>query len=118
MMCGAAALLLLLTAVTQPMRADDAEAFYKGKTIELYVGFFVGAGYDQRGRLLARYMGRYIPGNPLSSSRIGGRRQLEAGQLAEKHRATRRQRVRHDRPRRWLRFPVRQSGGPPLPDPS
>ena len=64
MACGTAALLLLLTAATRLVRADDVEAFYKGKTIELYVGFFVGAGYDQRGRLLARYMGRYIPGNP------------------------------------------------------
>jgi tripartite-type tricarboxylate transporter receptor subunit TctC len=45
-------------------RADDVETFYKGKTIELYVGFFVGAGYDQRARLLARHMGQYIPGNP------------------------------------------------------
>jgi tripartite-type tricarboxylate transporter receptor subunit TctC len=45
-------------------RADEIEAFYRGKTIELYVGFFVGAGYDQRGRLLARHMGKYIPGNP------------------------------------------------------
>jgi tripartite-type tricarboxylate transporter receptor subunit TctC len=62
--CGAAALVLLLNAFALPSRADDAEAFYRGKTIELYVGFFVGAGYDQRGRLLARYMGRYIPGNP------------------------------------------------------
>lgn len=62
--CGAAALVLLLTSFTPPSRAQDAEAFYKGKTIELYIGFFVGAGYDQRGRLLARHMGKYIPGNP------------------------------------------------------
>ena len=64
MACGGAALVLLLNGFALPARADDAETFYRGKTIELYVGFFVGAGYDQRGRLLARYMGRYIPGNP------------------------------------------------------
>jgi len=61
---GAAALMLLVGASTVPSGADDADVFYRGKNVELYVGFFVGAGYDQRGRLLARYMGRYIPGNP------------------------------------------------------
>ena len=62
--CGAVALAALVNGFSAPSRADDAEAFYRGKTIDLYVGFFVGAGYDQRGRLLARYMGKYIPGNP------------------------------------------------------
>ena len=62
--CGAVALALLLTTSALPTRAQDAETFYKGKTIDLYIGFFVGAGYDQRGRLLARHMGKYIPGNP------------------------------------------------------
>ena len=61
---GVAALALLATVMAPPARADDAESFYRGKTVELYVGFFVGAGYDQRARLLARYMPRYIPGNP------------------------------------------------------
>jgi tripartite-type tricarboxylate transporter receptor subunit TctC len=61
--CGAVALSLVAGGFTAS-RAQDAAAFYQGKTIELYVGFFVGAGYDQRGRLLARYMGKYIPGNP------------------------------------------------------
>ncbi len=62
--CGAVALAALVNGLSAPSRADDAEAFYRGKTIELYVGFFVGAGYDQRGRLLARYIGKYIPGSP------------------------------------------------------
>src|SRR5687767_7930345 len=62
--CGAAVLALLLTTSTLPTRAQDAETFFKGKTIDLYIGFFVGAGYDQRGRLLARHIGKYIAGNP------------------------------------------------------
>ena len=37
--CGAAALVLLLNGFALPARADDAETFYRGKTIELYVGF-------------------------------------------------------------------------------
>ena len=46
----------------QPAPAHDA--FFKGKTINLVVGYTAGGGYDQYGRLLARHLGRHIPGNP------------------------------------------------------
>jgi tripartite-type tricarboxylate transporter receptor subunit TctC len=45
-------------------RAQDVANFYRGKTVRIIVGFSSGGGYDQYGRLLARYMGRHIPGNP------------------------------------------------------
>lgn len=38
--------------------------FYQGKTIRLVVGSSTGGGYDLWARLLARYYGKYIPGNP------------------------------------------------------
>ena len=38
--------------------------FYKNKAIDLYIGFSVGGVYDINARLLSRFMGRYIPGNP------------------------------------------------------
>jgi tripartite-type tricarboxylate transporter receptor subunit TctC len=38
--------------------------FYKGKTVRLIVGIGVGSGYDINARLLARHMGKHIPGNP------------------------------------------------------
>jgi tripartite-type tricarboxylate transporter receptor subunit TctC len=38
--------------------------FYKGKTIRIVVGLSAGGGYDRSARLLARYWGKYIPGNP------------------------------------------------------
>ena len=38
--------------------------FYAGKTIELIVSVSAGGGYDSYARLLARNMGRFIPGNP------------------------------------------------------
>ena len=38
--------------------------FYKDKTIRIVVGFTSGGLYDQYARLLARHMGKYIPGNP------------------------------------------------------
>src|SRR5882757_1998657 len=42
----------------------DVAAFYKGKQISLYIGFPVGGGFDNYARLIARYMGNYVPGNP------------------------------------------------------
>ncbi len=41
-----------------------AEDFYKGKTFRFIVGFSPGGGYDTYTRLIARYFGRYVPGNP------------------------------------------------------
>ncbi|HXG51517.1 MAG TPA: tripartite tricarboxylate transporter substrate-binding protein [candidate division Zixibacteria bacterium] len=40
------------------------EPFYKGKTVRIIVGFSAGGGYDTYSRVLARHMGRHIPGNP------------------------------------------------------
>jgi tripartite-type tricarboxylate transporter receptor subunit TctC len=52
-------------AASAPAQAADAVAnFYKGKTIQVLVGFGPGGGYDLYARTLARYMGRHIPGNP------------------------------------------------------
>jgi tripartite-type tricarboxylate transporter receptor subunit TctC len=58
---GAAAVLLLLA---QAVPAAGVEDFYKGKTISLIIGYSVGGGYDLYARLLARHMGKYIPGHP------------------------------------------------------
>jgi tripartite-type tricarboxylate transporter receptor subunit TctC len=49
--------------VTQPAAAGP-EDFYKGKSISLVIGYSVGGGYDAYGRLLARHLGKHIPGNP------------------------------------------------------
>jgi tripartite-type tricarboxylate transporter receptor subunit TctC len=43
---------------------SQAAPFYKDKTIRIVVGFTSGGLYDQYARLLARHMGRYLPGNP------------------------------------------------------
>src|SRR6266571_6866006 len=39
--------------------------FYEGKTIRFIVGFSAGGGYDTYTRLIARHMGKYVPGNPV-----------------------------------------------------
>jgi hypothetical protein len=44
--------------------AQTPAEFYKSRTIELDIGFSVGGAYDAYARILARTMGKYIPGNP------------------------------------------------------
>jgi tripartite-type tricarboxylate transporter receptor subunit TctC len=43
---------------------SDVANFYEGKQIRLLIGYPPGGGYDAYGRLLARYLGSQIPGNP------------------------------------------------------
>src|SRR5499425_3582029 len=43
---------------------STVEAFYKGRQINLIVGYGPGGGYDLTARLLARHIGRFIPGQP------------------------------------------------------
>ena len=43
---------------------NAVEDFYKGRQLNLIVGYGPGGGYDITARLLARYIGRYIPGTP------------------------------------------------------
>ncbi len=43
---------------------NAVEDFYRGKQLNLIVGYGPGGGYDITARLVARYIGRYIPGNP------------------------------------------------------
>ncbi|HWO43335.1 MAG TPA: tripartite tricarboxylate transporter substrate-binding protein [Candidatus Eisenbacteria bacterium] len=38
--------------------------FYEGKSIRLIVGFSAGGGFDTYSRVIARHMGKHIPGNP------------------------------------------------------
>ena len=38
--------------------------FYKGKSVDIYIGYSVGGAYDVYARLIARFIGRHIPGNP------------------------------------------------------
>ena len=58
---------VLLTAMllgTAGVHADSVADFYKGKQVRVIVGYGTGGGYDVYARLLARHMGKYIPGNP------------------------------------------------------
>jgi tripartite-type tricarboxylate transporter receptor subunit TctC len=44
--------------------AQAPAEFYKGKTVDLYIGYSGGGGYDVYARALARHIGRHIPGHP------------------------------------------------------
>src|ERR1051326_2070920 len=50
--------------VASPAAAQTAAEFYRGKQIKLMVGSTPGGGYDAIARLVARHLGRFIPGNP------------------------------------------------------
>jgi tripartite-type tricarboxylate transporter receptor subunit TctC len=53
----------LLGSATVSAAADVAD-FYRGKRINLVIGYGTGGGYDIYARLLARFIGEHIPGNP------------------------------------------------------
>ena len=44
--------------------AQPAEPFFKGKVINLYIDFAPGGTYDYFGRVVGRFIGKHIPGNP------------------------------------------------------
>jgi tripartite-type tricarboxylate transporter receptor subunit TctC len=59
-----AALLLAVGVAPQGGVADEVADFYKSKPFTIVVGHEVGTGFDVYSRVLARHMGRHIPGNP------------------------------------------------------
>src|SRR5712692_7108541 len=44
--------------------AQSPADFYKSRNVELYIGYSVGGAYDLYARVLARHIGKHIPGNP------------------------------------------------------
>jgi tripartite-type tricarboxylate transporter receptor subunit TctC len=57
-------LLMALLLLPWTQARADVEDFYRGKTVNLVVGYGPGGGYDLFARLLSRYMGAHIPGRP------------------------------------------------------
>jgi tripartite-type tricarboxylate transporter receptor subunit TctC len=58
------ALAFLAVLGTSAAQAQSVESFYRGRTINLVIGYSVGGGYDIHGRVLARHLGKHMPGNP------------------------------------------------------
>ena len=56
---------LAVSWASQPACAQDSVAqFYKGRTVTIVAASSPGGGYDLYARLIARVLGRHIPGNP------------------------------------------------------
>ena len=63
----AAALMAVVVTVLVPavvVFAQSVEDFYKGRNMNLYIGYSTGGAYDFYARSIGRFMGRHIPGNP------------------------------------------------------
>jgi tripartite-type tricarboxylate transporter receptor subunit TctC len=45
-------------------QADPVADFYRGKQLTVVIGYGPGGGYDIYGRIMAKYIGKHIPGNP------------------------------------------------------
>jgi tripartite-type tricarboxylate transporter receptor subunit TctC len=54
----------LLAVVGPKALAQSADDFYKGRDIDLYIGYSTGGAYDFYARVIGRHMGAHIPGNP------------------------------------------------------
>ena len=61
---AALSLAAIALASAAPAFAQTPEEFYKGKQIELAIGYPPAGSNDVYARLLARHLGKHIPGNP------------------------------------------------------
>ena len=56
--------LIILLCVAVLPASSNAQDFYKDKTLTFIVGYSPGGSFDLYARVIARYIGRYLPGNP------------------------------------------------------
>jgi tripartite-type tricarboxylate transporter receptor subunit TctC len=61
---GAVLAALAIACGAGPAPADPVRDFYAGKQITVIVGSGAGGGYDLQARLMARHLGKHVPGNP------------------------------------------------------
>lgn len=55
---------ILAALAAEPAAAQPAGDMFRGKTVTVYIGFSPGGGYDTYARMVARHIGKYLPGNP------------------------------------------------------
>ena len=61
---GAAAMVAAVLGATAAVAQEPVASFYRGRQITIVIGSSAGGGYDTYGRLLARHLGKHLPGNP------------------------------------------------------
>ena len=59
-----AVLALWLAGAGAAFAAESSKPFYEGKQVTIIVGNPAGSGYDAYARLLARHLGKHLPGEP------------------------------------------------------
>jgi len=55
----------LIGACVPQAKADAIADFYRARTVTVVVSSSAAGGYDTLARVVARYMGRHLPGNPV-----------------------------------------------------
>src|SRR5262245_66622403 len=80
-----AALLSATIVGAAPAAADAVADFYRGKQIRVIVRTLPATDYDAYSRLIARFMGKHIPGNPsmIVVNMTGGGGIVAANYMAE-----------------------------------
>jgi tripartite-type tricarboxylate transporter receptor subunit TctC len=66
-MRGATAAVLAIASIALAAPIASAQSpteFYRGRNVDLYIGYSVGGAYDLYARVIARHLGKHIPGNP------------------------------------------------------
>src|SRR4029453_2222486 len=58
------AALIALDAALAPLPAHAQNDYFAGKTVRMVIGLGAGGGYDLWARMVARHIGRHLPGNP------------------------------------------------------
>ncbi len=59
-----AAFIAAVVSLPNSALAQDVESAFKGKTLNVFIGSGPGGGYDLYGRLVARFIGKHLPGQP------------------------------------------------------
>ena len=61
---GASVLTVAAAIASSAQAQQSVESFYRGKQMEMIIGYSPGGTYDLYARLVARFLGNYIPGKP------------------------------------------------------
>src|SRR5215813_884391 len=64
-MAGKATIVVVAATLTlTAAQAQPGEPFFARKTITISIGYTAGGSYDLYGRLVARHLGKHVPGQP------------------------------------------------------
>src|SRR3954467_11562661 len=64
MLSAIAVAIPIIGTIVTPLLADPVEDFYRGKQVRFIISSATGGDYDQWSRIIVRYLGKHMPGNP------------------------------------------------------